>query len=113
MQANFKLIFVTSIKGVDKLNYAIDETLIPFLGYVPFRQYLPDKPHPFGLLLRVFTLVRPRFALTIEFYAGAIKHTSNKVDDMVPRLLKCIDVHVLPGKPLVVFDNFYTTLSVG
>ena len=58
------------IKKVDKKNHALDETLIPFCGWLPFIQYLPDKPHPFGLLVRVFSLASPRFAIAMEFYSG-------------------------------------------
>ena len=42
IQNNFMQSYNNDIKKVDKKNHALDETLIPFCGWLPFIQYLPN-----------------------------------------------------------------------
>ena len=83
-----------------------------FCGWLPFIQYLPDKPHPFGLLVRVFSLASPRFAIAMEFYSGKSDILSNKAVDLVPRLVKSVDISTIPARPLIIFNNYTTSIAL-
>ena len=69
------------------LKFTLDETMVPFLGWLPFRQYLPDKPHPFGVLNRVIAMSKVKFIVDFEIYFGTFNEESHSVKDLVPRLI--------------------------
>ena len=94
-----------------KSYFTLDETLVAHLGYITFRQYLPDKPHPFGMLLRVMALSQCRFIVKFELFVGKLNSLSNKVEDLVPRFCSAIPQTGIK-KPTLFADNFYSTFGV-
>ena len=38
---------------------------------------------------------------------------SNKAVDLVPLLVRSVDISTIPARPLIVFDNYYTTIALG
>ena len=94
-----------------KSYFTLDETIVAHLGYITFRQYLPDKPHPFGMLLRVMALSQCRFIVKFELYVGKLSSLSNKVEDLVPRFCSAIP-QTGKKKPMRFADNFYSTFGV-
>jgi len=96
IQASFNKAFEEEVDIEYKYFYTLDETLVPFLGWLDFRQYLRDKPHPFGLLVRVMALSQCRFIVKFELYVGKHNDLSNKVCDIVPRFILNVNTeHIL------------------
>ncbi|CAL6077282.1 Transposase_IS4 [Hexamita inflata] len=90
----------------------MDETLIPYLGWLDFRQYLPDKPHPFGLLVRVLALAKSRFIVKFELYTGKRgEKRSNQLYDLMYRFLTSINTTGIPKKTFYA-DNYYSSFAV-
>ena len=90
----------------------IDESLVPFQGRRPFRQFMQNKPAKY--VIKVFCLVDSRMFYTsqMEIYAG--KHPegpynlSNSLADVVKRLIQPIS---LTGRN-VTFDNWFTSVTL-
>ena len=94
-----------------KSYFTLDKTLVAHLGYITFRQYLPDKPHPFGMLLHIMALSQYRFIIKFELFVGKLNSLSNKVEDLVPRFCSVIP-QAGKKKPMLFSDYFYCTFSV-
>lgn len=90
--------------------FSLDETLIPFLGWVAIRQYLPAKPHPYGLLARVMCAGKSRFIVSFELYFGAKSTVTNDLPTILRRF--CNKILQEDGKHYtLVVDNYYTTMK--
>ena len=92
--------------------FTIDESLVPFRGMCPFRQFMQNKPAKYGI--KVFCLVDFRMFYTsqMEIYAGKQPEVpykpSNSPADLVKRLIQPIS-HT--GRN-VTFDNWFTSVTL-
>ena len=111
IQVSFNDAYKNQVEEKYKSYFTLDDTLVAHLGYITFRKYLPDKPHPFGMLLRVMALSQCRFIVKFELYVGKLNSLSNKVEDLVPRFCSAIP-QVGIKKPTLFADNFYSTFGV-
>lgn len=87
IQKQFTNYFNNELDDALKTFFCLDETLVPFLGCVEMRQYLPDKPHPFGLLVRVLTVAKQRFIVRFELYVGKLKAIQTALPELVKRMV--------------------------
>ncbi|CAL5980709.1 Transposase_IS4 [Hexamita inflata] len=112
IQAAFNKSFAEDIDISEKSDFCMDETLIPYLGWLDFRQYLPDKPHPFGLLVRVLALAKSRFIVKFELYTGKRgEKRSNQLYDLMYRFLTSINTTGIQKKTFYA-DNYYSSFAV-
>ena len=92
--------------------FTIDESLVPFRGRCPFRQFMRNKPAKYGI--KVFCVVDSRMFYTsqMEIYAGKQPEgpykLSNSPADVVKRLIQPIS-HT--GRN-VTFDNWFTSVTL-
>ena len=89
----------------------VDEMMIPFQGRMPARQYLPLKPHPFGM--KVFVLADPHgVVLDFRLYIG-----SGTIDDLAEDI-RCMGLGAsavisrtpsIPPGTMLYFDRSFTS----
>ena len=88
----------------------IDEIMIPWLGRLSFRQYIPGKAHKYGVKLYKLCTVE-WYTWNLKVYSGKnARDSSTKLnsENVVMTLMKDF---LMTGRELHV-DNFYTSLSL-
>ena len=89
--------------------FSIDEQMIPFLGRIPYRQYVRNKPRPVGLKNFVITTSKG-LVLDFEIYQGEntpLDRSLGLGPAVVLRLAKTIPEH-----SVLFFDRYFTTVSL-
>jgi len=89
--------------------FSIDEQMIPFLGRIPHRQYIRNKPRPVGLKNFVFTTSK---GLVLDFEINQRENTPldrslGLGPAVVLRLAKTI-----PENSVLFFDRYFTTIPL-
>ncbi|CAL6054150.1 Transposase_IS4 [Hexamita inflata] len=111
IQAAFNKSFAEDIDISEKSDFCMDETLIHYLGWLDFSQYLPDKPHPFGLL--VLALAKSRFIVKFELYTGKRgEKRSNQLCDLMYRFMTSINTTGIPKKTFYADNYYYSSFAV-
>eukprot|EP00703_Trepomonas_sp_PC1_P000385 JAP96221.1 Transposase IS4 [Trepomonas sp. PC1] len=110
IEERFAGVYEQMVKSVEKPFFALDETLVPWNGWVPMKQYLPDKPHSYGLLARVLVTGRFHYVVSFEMYFGSKNDVSNSVKDLVTRMANKVHMD-FKTRPCLVVDNYYTTID--
>ena len=84
----------------------VDEHLCKYRGRCPFKQYIPSKPHRYGIKMFIVADSRNFYPNNVEIYTG--KSTlSNSPQEIVLRLT----AH-LPRGHVIMGDNFFTSLKL-
>lgn len=90
----------------------LDEQLVAFRGRCPFRQYMPKKPAKFGIKIYALVSSSNFYATRLEVYVGQQPegpfHQSNKVNDLVCRLVEPI----VGSNRNVTADNFFSSIPL-
>jgi len=89
--------------------FSIDEQMIPFLGRIPYRQYVRNKPRPVGLKNFVITTSKG-LVLDFEIYQGEntpLDRSLGLGPAVVLRLAKTIPEH-----SVLFFDRYFTTVPL-
>lgn len=91
-------------------NIVIDETLIPWRGRLLFRQYIPNKAHPYGI--KLFKLCSTEgFTWSLQIYSGK---SSSGLKEVGLAKRVCEDLIIdLKGQGRTLYvDNFYTSYEL-
>ena len=90
-------------------NLSIDESMISFKGRLSFLQYLPKKPHKWGLKAWVLADSLNGYTWAWKLYTG--KETDHPVKGLAHRVvMQLVDDDRLEAKGYVIFtDNFYSS----
>ena len=93
-------------------NLSIDESMISFKGRLSFLQYLPKKPHKWGMKAWVLADSTNGYTWGWQLYTG--KEDGRMEHGLAHRVvMQLVDDERLEGKGYVVFtDNFYTSPSL-
>ncbi len=88
-------------------NVAIDEAMCPFKGRVPFRVYMPNKPHKWGMKIYEVCESHSGYIWSYELHCG-VPGISYSPSQVVLRL-----AHPLKDQGYTLFmDNYYTCPSL-
>ncbi|XP_025407472.1 piggyBac transposable element-derived protein 2-like [Sipha flava] len=86
----------------------IDESVVPFIGRLVFRQYLKNKKHRYGI--KIFKLCSKDFyALRYNIYAG--KEVIRETDVSYKIVLKLMEPYLNFGRTLYT-DNWYSSVKL-
>ncbi|CAD7091433.1 unnamed protein product [Hermetia illucens] len=58
-------------------NVTVDEQLVPFRGRCPFTQYIPSKPHKYGIKIWCLCDASTYYAWNLEVYTGRDRNCSD------------------------------------
>ena len=87
----------------------VDEQLLPFRGRCPFRQYMPTKPHKYGIKHWIACDAETHYAYNIDIYVGRDRNCTAEIrqgDRVVLQLTEGLN-----GRN-VTCDNFFTSHSL-
>jgi len=86
----------------------IDESVIPFMGRLLFKQYIKNKSHKYGV--KIFKLcVPPCYTLAMKVYAG--KETDQNISVSAKVVLDLAAEYLNFGRTMYV-DNWYTSVHL-
>jgi hypothetical protein len=90
----------------------LDESMIPFLGRVPFRVTIPGKPNPTGL--KVYMICDSEgMPVAFELYLGSTDdNCGQKIIALVDRLLNSVFLDIDRKGHVLFTDNYYTTIKL-
>lgn len=84
----------------------VDEQMVPFNGKCPFKQYLPAKPHKYGIKIWALCDSMTGYVLNTQIYAGKAPNTHPNVNVGTRVVLDLTDG--FKGRT-VYTDNFFTS----
>ncbi|CAG2211274.1 unnamed protein product [Mytilus edulis] len=88
-------------------NITVDETMIPFKGRVQFKQYMPQKPHKWGVKAWVLADSQNSYIQYVDIYPGKNATPTHLGSSVVKR---CLEQSDLVGKGYHLYtDNFFTS----
>lgn len=91
-----------------KRNVTVDETMIPFKGRVQLRQYMPQKPHKWGVKAWVLAESQSSYIQYVDIYPG--KNAMPQIHLGSNVVKRCLRNAQLDGKGYHVYtDNFFTS----
>lgn len=90
-------------------NLTVDEQLIPFRGKCNFRQYIPTKPHKYGIKVWVVCDSDTAYAYNLQVYVGKNRNAKPEVGQGQRVVLELTEG--LPGRNITC-DNFFTSYSL-
>lgn len=87
-------------------NVTVDEQLVPFRGRCPFTQYIPSKPHKYGIKIWCLCDASTYYAWNLEVYTGRDRNCKAEVNQgqrvvlTLSNQLSCRNITT---------DNFFTS----
>ncbi|CAG2218487.1 unnamed protein product [Mytilus edulis] len=91
-----------------KRNVTVDECMIPFKGRVQFRQYMPAKPHKWGVKVWMLAESQSSYIKIIDIYPGRRATPQLHLASNVVK--RCLQGAQLEGKGYHVYtDNFFSS----
>ena len=87
----------------------IDEMLVAFTGWCPFRQYIPNKPANYGIKIQAMADARTYYTCKMEVYAGKQPDGPFKVDNSSSAVVTRLISEISGSGRNVIFDNWYTS----
>ncbi|XP_071157552.1 piggyBac transposable element-derived protein 4-like [Mytilus edulis] len=91
-----------------KRNVTVDECMIPFKGRVQFRQYMPAKPHKWGVKVWMLAESQSSYIKFIDIYPGRRATPQLHLASNVVK--RCLQGAQLEGKGYHVYtDNFFSS----
>lgn len=89
-------------------NVCIDESMVPFIGRLSFRQYLKNKTHKYGI--KIFKLcAKDYYTLQYNIYAGKNEVRETNVSYKI--VLKLMEPYINLGRCLYI-DNWYSSVEL-
>lgn len=91
-----------------KRQLTVDETMIPFKGRVQFRQYMPQKPHKWGVKAWVLAESQSSYIQYVDIYPGRQATPQTHLGSYVVK--RCLTNTGLSARGYHVYtDNFFTS----
>lgn len=91
-----------------RVNVCIDESMVPFIGRLSFRQYLKNKTHKYGI--KIFKLcAKDYYTLQYNIYAGKNEVRETNVSYKI--VLKLMEPYFNHGRCLYI-DNWYSSVEL-
>lgn len=90
----------------------VDETLYPFRGRCPFKQYIPTKPAKYGLKFWSIVDVKSNYVLDTELYVGKEANQINKSQNIGAKVVLNLSKPFYYSGRVVTCDNFFTSVDL-
>ena len=88
-------------------NCSVDESIISYKGRLSFLQYLPKKPHEWGIKAWVLADAKSGYMWNLDIYTGRSDERDGKLP-LSSHVVLSLAADLL-GKEYNFFDNFYTS----
>jgi hypothetical protein len=85
-----------------------DESMVPFKGRDPLKQYLPDKPWPWGY--KVWCLASDKYLLNFDVYKGRQKRKKDNLT-LHQQVMKLVQPYAHRGH-ILYLDNLFVTVGL-
>ena len=100
----------TVYKPMQKIS--VDEAMIAFTGQISFRQYIKNKPTPWGFKVWCCAEASTGYLLNFQVYTGKHNDTAHQGQGLGSRVVQNMIQGHLGKNHKVYFDNFFSTVGL-
>jgi hypothetical protein len=93
-------------------NVCVDETLYPFRGNCPFRQYMKCKPAKYGIKYNSVVDVETSYCLDSIPYLGKVDKNSKNAKNVGETVVLDLVARFFHSSRVVTMDNFFSSISL-
>jgi hypothetical protein len=86
----------------------VDESMVPFKGREPMKQYLPDKPTPWGY--KVWCVASDKYLLNFDVYKGRLERKKDNLT-LHEQVVRLVQPYSNRGH-LLFLDNLFVTVGL-